>query len=234
MRSWPDKDLWQRAGKKSGIFAKKSEKSPFYGGTCFFTRRGRDSGVAASRWWMREKERELTIDDLQLTIERQRDAAPSAARSHRPLHKWYKDYRNSWLRRLANVPSLLLNPFNFPIVVIPLQSAAGAPDDYRLWGEPQGRGRKISRTREKRWSKMATYCKCIAYSFRQPENRVPVAYKQVLVSHLPVLMSRLPVPVTSRQVLMRYEFTQMPAFCRLFASFLRGGHPWPPPPELAA
>jgi hypothetical protein len=34
---WPDKDLWKCAGKKSGIFVKKSEKSPFYGGTCFYT-----------------------------------------------------------------------------------------------------------------------------------------------------------------------------------------------------
>ena len=213
MRSWPDKDLWQRAGKKSGIFVKKSEKSPFYGGTCFFTRRGRDSGVAASRWWMREKERELTIDDLQLTIERQRDADLAAAGNHRLRRKWYKDHQNCRLRhrlrRPVNALTSLLKRLNSAIIATPFQVVRAA-ENYRLWVGDRGPARKIARTPEKRWSKIVTIYKSNTCGFGRLEKRVPVASRRVPVSRQLVLMSRLGVPVASQRVPIGYECLKYP------------------------
>jgi hypothetical protein len=54
---------------------------------------------------------------------------------------------------------------------------------------------------------MTTLLTSSSYGFTKLENRVPVASKQVLVSHLRVLMSRLGVPVASRRVPIGYEFT---------------------------
>ena len=153
------------------------------------------------------------IDDLQLTIERQRDAAMAAAGNHRLRRKWYKDHQNCRLRhRLRRPVNALTSPlkrFNFAIIASPFL-VVGAADDYRLWVGVRGPARKIARTPEKRWSKIVTVYKSNTCGFGQLENRVPVASQRVPVSRLPVLMSRLPVPMASRQVPIRSEFTFLP------------------------
>jgi hypothetical protein len=150
----------------------------------------------------------MTNDKLRMTPVRvsktrrvERVADMVAAGSHRLSQSWYKDYRNSWLQRLANLLRLLLNPINLLIIAIPLQNA-GTPDDYRLWVGLQGPTRKISRTREKRWSKMITSFKYNGCRFARLENRVRVASERVPVASKRVRVASERVPVRTQQVIM--------------------------------
>ena len=169
---------------------KKSEKSPFYGGTCFFVPPAARGG------------RKLTIDYLQLTIERQRGelglgvtAAPSGKMIGRGI---------TGMIGFQDENPLLVNPLNPLIIVIPLQSA-GAPEHYRLWVEPWGHTRKISHTREKRWSRNVTVGKLSSYSFGSLEKRVPVTSRRVPVSHLRVPVASECTPGASQRVPMGSE-----------------------------
>jgi len=51
-----------------------------------------------------------------------------------------------------------------------------------------------------------------------------MASEQVLVASRRVLMSRLPVPVASREVLMRYEFAGLKVFLLELTVTLAAGH----------
>ncbi len=132
------------------------------------------------------------------------DAVLAAAANHCSRQNRYKEDRNSCLRRSSTVFGLLLNPLNLFIMVIPLQSA-GAPEHYRLWVEPWGHTRKISHTREKRWSRNVTVGKLSSYSFGSLEKRVPVTSRRVPVSHLRVPVASECTPGASQRVPMGSE-----------------------------